>query len=87
MSTGMRVYVVCCLYYLIHPLIVMLVKIKCIKMIYKQTYYHHNQYNVISILSNQYSIVPIRLIILNGIKLHAPDVIHIIISYYCNYYL
>ena len=72
---------------LIHPLIIIQVKIKCIKMIYKQTYYHHNQYNVISIISNQYSIVPIRLIILTGIKLHAPDVINIIISYYCNYYL
>ena len=74
---------------LIHHLIIIQVKIKCIKMIYKlqQTYYHHNQYNVISIISNQYSVVPIRLIILTGIKLHAPDVINIIISYYCNYYL
>ena len=73
---------------LIHPLIIIIiiqVKIKCINMIYKQTY-HHN-HNVISIISNQYSIVPIRLIILTGIKLHAPDVINIIISYYCNYYL
>ena len=72
---------------LIHPLIIIQVNIKCINMIYKQTYYHHNQYNVISIISNQYSIVLIRLIILTGIKLHAPDVINIIISYYCNYYL
>ena len=51
---------------LIHPLIIIQVKIKCIKMIYKQTYYHHNQYNVINIISNQYSIVPIRQIILTG---------------------
>ena len=72
---------------LIHPLIIIQVKIECIKMIYKQTYYHHNQYNVISIICNQYSIVRIRLIILTGIKLHAPDVINISISYYCNYYL
>ena len=68
-------------------LIIIQFKIKCIKMIYKQTYYHHNQYNVINIISNQYSIVPIRLIILTGIKLHAHDVINIIISYYCKYYL
>ena len=72
---------------LIHPLIIIQVKIKRINMIYKQTYYHNSQYNVISIISNQYSIVPIRLIILTGIKLHAPDAINIMISYYCNYYL
>ena len=39
---------------LIRPLIIIQVKIKCLNMIYKHTYYHHNQYNVISIISNQY---------------------------------